>query len=93
MKINNKNYTLPTLTFNNICELEKKGTPLNNIGDNYMSFLRGYLAIAMNSDIDKAGEEIEKHISAGGTIDELMKEINEQVKSSGFFQMGRISKK
>lgn len=93
MKINKKNFTLPELTFNNICELEKKGTPLSSINDNYMCFLRGYISIAMNCTVEKAGEEIEEFLKSGGSLKELINEMNEQVKESGFFHSSMKPKK
>ena len=45
----------------------------------------------MEGDVEKAGREIEMHIQNGGSIEEILKIINEAIKESGFFQS--LSKK
>ena len=51
-----------------------------------LSTVRGFVSLAMNGDSEKAGKEIEAHLAAGGNFDEIMKEIEKAVKTSGFFR-------
>ena len=51
-----------------------------------LSTVRGFVSLAMNGDSEKAGTEIEAHLAAGGNFDEIMKEIEKAVQTSGFFR-------
>ena len=86
MKLNNKEYKIPELTFNTICKLEKKGVNLFAMDDGILGMVRGMVALAMDTDIETAGEEIEKHIATGGDLAEIMEEATEVIRESGFFQ-------
>lgn len=86
MKINNKNYKRLPLSFNIICQLEDLGLDITTLESKSMSVFRGYMAICMNTDLKKAGEEIEKHCSNGGDMQELLNEFSQAVEESGFFQ-------
>lgn len=86
MKINNKKYKIPELNFNTICMLEEMGVQLPEIDKRIFSTIRGFVALAMDGDFEKAGKEIEEHIKNGGSFDEILKEINSAVEGSGFFQ-------
>jgi len=86
MKINGKEYVLPELNFNTMCRLEEIGISLTDMDKRILSAVRGFLALAMGDDLNKAGLEMEQHLAAGGTLDDMMIEINEAVENSGFFQ-------
>lgn len=55
--------------------------------------MRGFVSMAMNGDSEKAGTEIEAHLAAGGNFDEIMKEIEKAVQTSGFFRALQQSQK
>lgn len=86
MKINNKIYKIPELNYNTICILEEMGISLTDMDKRVFSTVRGFVALAMNGDYEKAGEEIEEHLKNGGSLDEVLEEINKAVEESGFFQ-------
>ena len=93
MIINNKNYTIPELNFNTICTLEEMGISLTDMDKKILSTVRGFLALAMNGDYEKAGKEMEEHLENGGSLDEMLEEINKAVEESGFFQALNKSQK
>lgn len=86
MIINGKTYTVPELDFNAMCELEEMGVVLNEMDKKVLTTVRGFLALAMNSDMENAGRELEEYIVSGGKIEAIVEEINRAVSESGFFQ-------
>lgn len=86
MIINNIGYTLPELNFNTMCQLEEMGIALTDMDKKVLTTVRGFLALAMDGDIEKAGKELEQHLSKGGSLDQMLQEINKAVETSGFFR-------
>ena len=86
MLINETNYIIPELNFNAMCRLEDMGVPLTEMDKKVMTAIRGFLALAMDGDLEKAGKELEAHLEKGGNLDQILKEINLAVENSGFFQ-------
>jgi sporulation-control protein spo0M len=86
MKINGEEYTAPELNFTTMRKMENFGVTLNTIDDKPLNFLGAYVAIAIGSDLKAADEKIDAHINAGGTIDELSKDMKEAIEKSGFFK-------
>lgn len=93
MKINGTEYKLPELNFNAMCRLEDMGISLYEMDKRVLSTVRGFLALAMDDDMERAGVEIEKHLSGGGSIDVIMDDINKAVNESGFFRSLNQGKK
>lgn len=86
MIINGKTYTVPELDFNAMCELEDMGVVINEMDKKVMTTVRGFLALAMNSDMESAGRELEEYIASGGKMETIVEEMNRAVSESGFFQ-------
>lgn len=86
MLINGKNYIMPELNFNTMCRLEEMGVTLSDMDQKVLSTVRGFLALAIGGDLEKAGQELEAHLSKGGSLDQMLREINQAVENSGFFQ-------
>ena len=86
MKINDREYTIPELNFNAMCELEDLGASFSEMDKKALSTVRAFLALAMGGDAEKAGKEIEAHIPSGGKFDDIMQDINRAVEESGFFR-------
>ena len=86
MKINGTEYTMPDLNFNTMCKLEDMGVSLTEMDQKVLTTVRGFLALAMEDDMEKAGMEIEQHLASGGSLDPLMESINKAVNESGFFR-------
>ena len=86
MKINNKEYKIPELSFNAMCQLEEMGVNFADMEKKTLSTVRGFLALAMDGDLEKAGAELEAHLVAGGNVEDVVVEIGKAVEESGFFQ-------
>lgn len=86
MVINGNEYKLPEITFDTICKLEDLGVSIFSISTKLMSTVRGFTALAMGADLNKASREVELHLENGGELGPIMKEITAAVDASGFFQ-------
>ena len=86
MLINGKNYIMPELNFNTMCRLEEMGVALSDMDQKVLSTVRGFLALAIGGDLEKSGQELEAHLSKGGSLDQMLREINQAVENSGFFR-------
>ena len=89
MRINGKDYRIPELGFEQMCDLEDRGISLfdiSNPGRKLLSILRSFVAIATGLDNESASELIEQHVYGGGNFDGWLDEINKAVEDSGFFQ-------
>ena len=84
--INGKTYQGAEMTFNNVCRMEEMDAPVTLGAKVSFSLLRGYLALCMNTTKENAGEELEKHITNGGTMDELSEAMAEAIETSDFFR-------
>ena len=85
-EINGITYKAAEFDFNLTCEIEEKGMSLADIRKKPMSFLRTYVALSGDMDVDIAGKEIEAHIMNGGTLDAVMDVMLAQLEDSGFFR-------
>ncbi len=85
MKINNKEYQIPELNFNAMCKLEEMGVNFMDMENKTLSTVRGFLALAMDGDLEMAGNELEQHLVAGGNVEDVVAEIGKAVEASGFF--------
>lgn len=84
--INGKLYQAREITFNTICELEDAGVSLTEIEQKPISTVRSYFAICLGGNKEVAGQEIERHIINGGSLDEIMTAFREELADSDFFQ-------
>ena len=84
--INGKMYPTKEITFNTVCQFEDMGIPMSEIEAKSIMFVRAYAAMCMDKKADQAGDEIEKHVLNGGSIDELADVLRQAVEESGFFQ-------
>ena len=85
MKINNKEYNIPELNFNAMCKLEEMGVNFMDMENKTLSTVRGFLALAMDGDLEMAGNELEQHLVVGGNVEDVVAEIGKAVEASGFF--------
>ena len=84
--VNGKAYKAAEMTFNNVCKMEEMDAPVTLGQKVSFSLLRGYLALCMNTSKENAGEELEKHIVNGGTMDELSEAMADAIETSDFFR-------
>lgn len=86
MKINGIEYRNVPLDFNAVCKLEEMGVDITNVDEKAMTTARAYAAMCMRKPVSVAGEEIEKHVMNGGTLNEIYKAFTAEVEKSGFFR-------
>ena len=84
--INGKAYQTKEISFNTVCQFEDMGIPMSEIEEKSIMFIRAYAAMCMGKKADQAGDEIEKHIMNGGSMDEIAEVLRQAVEESGFFQ-------
>ncbi|MBO5922809.1 MAG: hypothetical protein J6Q48_10550 [Bacteroidaceae bacterium] len=85
-RVNGKEYTTKAFDFNMICDLEDMGVSLEDAKDKPMSMVRAYFAICTGKGKVFAGEEMEKHIVNGGSFEELLNVMGEEMEKSDFFR-------
>lgn len=84
--INGKQYEVAKYNYNTSCALEEMGADINVLMTKPNTLVRAYLAISGGMTVMEAGEEIEKHYMNGGTMDDFVMAMLEEVQNSGFFQ-------
>lgn len=85
-KVNGKNYTAKAFDFNTVCDLDEMGIGIESLGDKPMSLMRAYFSLCSGLSIERAGNEIEKHITSGNTLDELADAMKKEIEESDFFR-------
>ena len=86
--INGREYEIPEVDFDAICELEEKGVDLLSADAKHPKLaitLRGIVAWIMNVPEKTASAEIMGHIQNGGNIIDILNAITEAMQDSGFF--------
>lgn len=83
--INGKEYKMPKITYGTLCQLEDLGVDFQDVDSKPFSFIRAIVAIATEQSLNKAQEEIDKHLSNGGTFEDFMP-LFSAIRESDFFQ-------
>lgn len=89
MRINGKEYRIPEIGFEQICQLEEAGIPIYDgkaLNKKRMSLIRAFVEIATGLESEDASHLIEQHLLGGGDIDGWIEEIMGSIENSGFFQ-------
>ena len=92
--INGKEYEIPEVDFDAICELEEKGVDLLSADAKHPKLaitLRGIVAWIMNAPEKTASAEIMGHIQNGGNIIDILNAITTAMQDSGFFGQRRTA--
>lgn len=87
--INDKEYQIPEMSFDAVCELEENGVELLNMTGKHPKIattLRGLVAWVMNVDAKTASREISAHIAKGGNIMDILDPITTEMGRTGFFK-------
>lgn len=84
--INGEEYRAKAFDFNLMCDFEDIGVPLETIATKPMKMVRAYFALCSGKDERNAGREIEQHILTGGSFEEIINVINEEMDKSDFFR-------
>ena len=86
--INGKEYTIPEVDFDAVCELEERGVDLLAADAKHPKLaitLRGIVAWIMGVDERSASREIMDHIRDGGSIIDILNGVTTAMQDSGFF--------
>lgn len=87
--INGRQYEIPEITFDAICELEESGVYLLNMdrkNPKIATMIRGLVAWITRLDPEDASKEIQAHIENGGNIMDILTGVTSALNSSGFFK-------
>ena len=84
--INGQAYPAKEITFNDFCTFEDLGVDIQSMEKKPLSFLRVYVALCMESNLDDAGMAIQEHIANGGKMEDLLESMGEAIQESGFFR-------
>lgn len=86
LKVNNKEYKAAEFDFNMMCDFEDAGISTQEINSKHMSVVRAYFMMCSGLDKVSAGKELQNHIINGGTYEDIVKVMNEQMTNSDFFR-------
>ena len=84
--INGKQYKAIPFDFNLACDLSEIGISMQLMVSQPMVAVRGYFACVLGGNKELAGKELGEHVINGGTFDDLMEVISEEMEKSDFFQ-------
>ena len=90
--LNNKEYDVPELTFNEVCRLEERGIYLLNMDPRdrgVATMLRGFVSWITDLGPEEASALLQAHIENGGRIDEIIEAVRKAFEESGFFGRGQ----
>lgn len=87
VKINNKNYVVPELTFKHLPVMEKCGMTANMLMSGKYPFTAAevFTAIVVGCDYDQADYLMEQHILGGGNVEDIFSAFADAMVESGFF--------
>ena len=85
-KVNGKEYVAKAFDFNLVCDLEDFGISLQEASGKPMSMVRAYFAMCTGKGKEYAGKEMEQHLINGGTFDEIMNAMTDEMEKSDFFR-------
>lgn len=84
--VNGRKYVAKELDFNFICDLGIEGVNVTEIGEKPLVTIRTYVAYCMGVDSKVAGEEINKHIVNGGSLQDFTEIFEKKGEESDFFR-------
>ena len=84
--VNGKEYKAKAFDFNLVCDLEDMGVSLQEASNKPMSMVRAYFGLCAEKGKEYAGKEMEAHIVGGGTFDDIVNVMSEEMEKSDFFR-------
>lgn len=96
IKINNKDYTVPQLTFKHFTKMEEQGMSIGDVFNKRQTMLAamGFVCVVAECDRDEAEGLIEQHVLGGGNLEPIAHAFFNAVMDSDFFcKMLGIEKK
>lgn len=88
VKINNKTYEVPELSFEHSKILEQYGVPLFRMNDPNLLFtcVGAFVSIVVGCNSEHVDYLMEQHVLGGGTLDEIYGAYIQAITDSGFFK-------
>ena len=88
VRINQKNYEVPELTFRHSKMMEQMGLPVEGmLSRNYLfSAVSAFTAIVAKCDPDQADHLVEQHILGGGGLEDIYSAYATAIQESRFFR-------
>ena len=88
VKINNKNYDVPELTFRHFTKMEEQGFSIVDAFQKkqFMLMAMGFTCAVTGADRDEAERLLEQHVLGGGNIGDIVAAFNKAVGESDFFK-------
>lgn len=96
IKINNKNYTVPELTFKHFTKMEEQGMSIGDVFGKRQTMLAamGFVCVVAECDREESERLIEQHVLGGGDLEPIAHAFFNAVMDSDFFcKMLGIEKK
>lgn len=84
--VNGKEYKAKAFDFNLICDLEDMGISLETASSKPMSMVRAYFGLCAEKGKEYAGKEMEAHIIGGGSFNDIMSVMSDEMEKSDFFR-------
>lgn len=87
IKINQKNYEIPDLTFRHLPMMEKSGLSVFQLasGDYLFTTAQVFTSIVAGCDLNEADHLLEQHILGGGEFTPIFTAFRDALESSAFF--------
>jgi hypothetical protein len=88
VKINNKNYPVPELTFKHFSKMEEQGFSVVDAFRKEQALLiaMGFVCVVTGLERDDAENLIEQHVLGGGNIIDIVEAFTKAASESGFFK-------
>lgn len=84
--LNNVTYKALPFGFNTICDLEDLGVALEDMNTKPLSMVRAYIGLCIGKDKVFTGKQIEEHMINGGTLQDVVTVMSEEMNDSDFFR-------
>lgn len=87
VKINNKKYTVPELTFEHLTQMEEQGFSVVESFHKKQYFLlaMGFVCVVANVERDDAEKLLTQHVYGGGSVQQIISVFMKAVAESDFF--------
>ena len=88
VKINNKTYQVPELTFRHSRMFEQMGLPLTGLNSPgyFFTAVAAFIAVCVNCPVEQAEYLAEQHVMGGGDLQDIYIAYVNAIGDSGFFK-------
>lgn len=88
VKINNKTYQVPELTFRHSRMFEQMGLPLTGLNSPsyFFTAVAAFIAVCVNCPVEQAEYLAEQHVMGGGDLQDIYTAYVNAIGDSGFFK-------